>query len=151
MSASQPTNLTTDLALKILNSYDCTQTNNALLLPEKEQLRSSLLLIASLSESENLGICADNSQQGLTTLTSYLKAFGYPSNLEQTNVSQSQPSEPVYIKFSTQKMSYYLDKYTGTYRGVLIACQSEDDQIAGIYGHFPLDLFIDNEDKLLSI
>ncbi len=137
MSAS----LTTDRALKILKSYDCTQTTDTISLAEKEQLRDCLLLIVSLSESENIGICADNSQQGFTALASYLQAFGYPSNFQAIDVSQS--SEPVYIKFNTQKMSYYLDKYTGKYRGVLVSCQSEDD-IAGTYGHFPLDLFIDN-------
>ncbi len=41
-------------------------------------------------------------------------------------------------------MSYYLDQYTGEYRGVLVSCQSEDDLIAGTYGHFPLDLFLNN-------
>jgi Domain of unknown function (DUF1824) len=142
MSASQPTDLTKDRALKILKSYDCTQTNDIISSPEKEQLLSCLLLIISLSESENIGICADDSQQGFTALADYLQAFGYPSNLAAIDVSQT--SEPVYIKYNTHKMSYYLDKYTGKYRGVLIYCQSEDDEIAGMYGHFPLDLFIDN-------
>jgi hypothetical protein len=89
-----------------------------------------------------LGICADDFQQGFVALTSYLKAFGYQSNLEKENVSIS--SEPVYLKFSTQKMSYYSKKYTGEYRGVLVSIQSEDDLIAGTYGHFPLNLFLNN-------
>ena len=139
MSASQPTDLTLDRALKILKSYDCAQVTNTEPLVELEELRNSLLLITSLSTSQNLGICADNFQQGFAALASYLEALGYQSNLEQENVSQS--SEPVYLKFSTQKMSYYSDKYKGEYRGVLVSCQSEDDLIAGTYGHFPLDLF----------
>lgn len=142
MSASQPTDLTPYRALKILKSYDCAQVTNTEPLIELEQLRNSLLLVTSLSSSQNLGICADNFQQGFSALASYLEAFGYQSNLEQENISQS--SEPVYLKFSTQKMSYYFDKYTGEYRGVLVSCQSEDDLIAGTYGHFPLDLFMNN-------
>lgn len=142
MSASQPTDLTLDQALKILKSYDCVQVASTEALVELEQLRNSLLLVMSLSSSQNLGVCADDSQQGFAALASYLEAFGYQSNFEQEKLSQS--SEPVYLKFSTQKMSYYSDKYTGKYRGVLVSCQSEDDLIAGTYGHFPLDLFLNN-------
>jgi hypothetical protein len=142
MSASQSTNLTLDKALKILRSYDCNEGINNDKLVELEKLRKSLLLITSLSSSKNLGICADDSQQGFAALASYLAAFGYQSHFDREIISQS--SEPVYLKFNTQKMSYYLDKYTGKYRGVLVSCQSEDDSIAGTYGHFPLDLFMNN-------
>jgi len=50
-------------------------------------------------------------------------------------------NEAVYIKYNTQRQASYLDSYTGTYRGVLVSCQSENDQLVGTYGHFPLDLF----------
>ena len=103
MSASQPPALTLGLALKIVKSYDCAQVTNSELSIELEQLRNSLLLVTRLSSSQNLGICADNFQQGFAALTSYLGAFGYQNNLEQENVSIS--SKPVYLKFSTQKMS----------------------------------------------
>lgn len=142
MSASQPTNLNLDQALKILKSYDCAEVSNTETLVEPEQLRNSLLLITSLSSSQNLGICANDSQQGFAALASYLAALGHQNDFKEENLSQS--SEPVYIKFNSQKMSYYLDEYTGKYRGVLVACQSEDDLIAGMYGHFPLDLFMNN-------
>lgn len=159
MSASQPPDLTLDKALKIVKSYDDSiQLTNTEPSAELEELRNSLLLIANLSSSQNLGICADNFQQGFLALVSYLEAFGYQhargvssgnpsisahqSNLEQDKASQS--LSPVYLKFSTQKMSYYSDKYTGEYRGVLISYQSEDDSIAGTYGHFPWDLFLNN-------
>jgi hypothetical protein len=140
MSASQPSDLTLDKALKIVKSYDCAQVTNTEPLVELEELRNSLLLVTSLSSSQNLGICAENFQQGFAALASYLEAFGYQSNLERDNVSQS--LSPVYLKFSTQKMFYYSKKYTGEYRGVLVSIQSEDDLIAGTYGHFPLDLFL---------
>ena len=142
MSAPQPSNLTLGLALKIVKSYDCGKPTNTTSSIEPKELRNSLLLVTSLSSSQNLGICADNFQQGFAALTSYLGAFGYQNNLEQENVSIS--LSPVYLKFSTQKMSYYSDKYTGEYRGVLVSCQSEDDLIAGTYGHFPLNLFMND-------
>ena len=143
MSASQPPDLTLDKALKIVKSYDDSiQLTNTEPLAELEELRNSLLLIASLSSSQNLGICASDFQQGFSALASYLEAFGYQINLEQDKANQS--LSPVYLKFSTQKMSYYSNKYTGKYRGVLISYQSEDDSIAGTYGHFPLDLFLNS-------
>ena len=142
MSALQPPDLTLNKALKIVKLYDCAKPTNTSSSIELEELRNSLLLVTSLSSSQNLGICASDFQQGFAALASYLEAFGYQINLEQENVSQS--SESVYIKFSTQKMSYYSNKYTGEYRGVLISIQSEDDLIAGTYGHFPLDLFLNS-------
>ena len=142
MSSSQPLDLTLDKALEVVRSYDCAQLTNTSSSIEPEELRNSLLLVANLSSSQNLGICADDFQQGFAALTSYQEAFGYQSNLEQENISIS--SEPVYLKFSTQKMSYYSKKYTAEYRGVLVSIQSEDDLIAGTYGHFPLDLFLNN-------
>ena len=139
MSASQSKDSQIDRALKILKLYSCAQVTNIEPQVEEGQLRQALLLIVSLSESENLGICADNAQQGFTALTSYLEALGYKNTLEQDSLPNNQ--EPVYIKFNTNKMSYYLDDYIGKYRGVLVSCQSEDDKIVGTYGHFPLDLF----------
>ena len=143
MSASQLPDLTLDRASKILKSYDDSiQITNTEPLAELEELRESLLLIASLSSSQNLGVCATDFQQGFSALVSYLEAFGYQINLSQDKANQS--LSPVYLKFSTQKMSYYSNKYTGKYRGVLISYQSEDDSIAGTYGHFPLNLFLNN-------
>ena len=143
MSASQLPNLTLDRASQILKSYDdSVQLTNTEPLAELDELRNSLLLVAGLSSSQNLGICADNFQQGFLALASYLEAFGYQINLEQDKANQSH--EPVYLKFSTQKMSYYSSEYTGEYRGVLVSYQSEDDLIAGTYGHFPLNLFLNN-------
>ena len=142
MSASPPPDLILNKALKIIKSYDCAKPTNTSSPIELQELGNSLLLVTSLSSSYNLGICADNFQQGFTALAIYLEAFGDRINLEQDNVSQS--SEPVYLKFSTQKMSYYSSAYTGEYRGVLISIQSEDDLIVGTYGHFPLNLFMNN-------
>ena len=74
MSASQPTSSTLDQALKILKSYDCAQVTNTEGLIEPQQLRNSLLMVTSLSSSQNLGICADDFQQGFDALASYFFA-----------------------------------------------------------------------------
>ncbi|ACK67393.1 Domain of unknown function DUF1824 [Rippkaea orientalis PCC 8801] len=138
MSSSQ-NNLTVDEAIKILKSYSCVQIKVMRFELDKEVLRQAIKLITGLSDHENFGICADNLQQGLQALRSYLKALNYNFELNKNPF----PSEDtaVYIKFNTQTQKYYLDSYQGTYRGVLISCQSEDDSLVGTYGHFPLDLF----------
>jgi hypothetical protein len=140
MSAQQQsTNLTVEEALKILKEYSCVQLKTAEAKTDREQLRQALLLLTGLSEYNNLGICADNATEGFAALSSYLKALGYDANFEPASIPETQGA--VYLKFNTQKMSYYLDSYTGSYRGVLVSCQSENDTLVGTYGHFPLDLF----------
>ncbi|GBF80093.1 DUF1824 family protein [Aphanothece sacrum] len=133
------TTLTIDEALKILKEYSCIDIKIIESETDKEQLRQAIKLLVSLSASENFGVCANNYQQGFEALESYLKALGY---IPQINPNLSDINDsPIYIKFSTHKMSYYTDSYSGSYRGVLISCQSEDDKLTGTYGHFPLDLF----------
>jgi hypothetical protein len=132
-------NLTVNEALKLLKTYSCAKTQTVESEAEKERLRQALLLIVSLSEWQNLGICADNSKLGVEALSSYLKALGYQPNFDLNSISSVE--DPVYIKFNSQKMSHYLDSYTGKYRGVLVSAQAENDEITGTYGHFPLDLF----------
>lgn len=139
MTARQSTNLPIEEALQLLKQFSCSAIATTELEIEPEQLRQALLLVTSLSESENLGVCADNAQQGFAALSNYLKALGYQADFDPTLTSDIQGA--VYIKFSTQKMSYYFDSYTGSYRGVLVSCQSEDNKLVGTYGHFPLDLF----------
>jgi Domain of unknown function (DUF1824) len=126
-------------ALKLLKQYSCIDIKTAESESDREQLRQAIILVTSLSEYNNLGICADDEKAGFAALTDYLKALGYDTKVEFA--SDPEIEGAVYIKFNMQKMSYYLDSYTGTYRGVLVSCQSENDKIVGTYGHFPLDLF----------
>lgn len=135
------TALTISEAQKILNSFSCTAVKTIESPIQKEKLRQALLLITGLSDSENLGVCADNAAQGFAALKSYLAALGYNANLKEVELSEA--PEPIYIKYNTRKLSHYCDRYIGDYRGVLVSCQSEDDEINGTYGHFPLDLFMD--------
>jgi hypothetical protein len=133
------TALTVPEARKLLNSYSCTQIRTVESEVEKAQLRQALLLLTQLADSENLGVCADNAEQGFAALANYLKAMGYQINLE--NIDLTEAPTPIYIKFNTQKQAHYFDRYTGEYRGVLVSCQSEDDDVNGTYGHLPLNLF----------
>jgi Domain of unknown function (DUF1824) len=126
-------------ALKLLKEYGCIQLKIAQSPEEEDALRQAILLVNQGSESINLGICADNIVLGLQALKSYLQVLGYP--LPNTLPEDSPEQGAVYIKYNTQRQASYLDAYTGTYRGVLISCQSENDQLVGTYGHFPLDLF----------
>ena len=140
MSTNKSRNLTIKEAKEVLKRFSCLNLKKVESEAEKERLRDSLILVTILAESENIGVCADNPAQGFAALESYLKAFGYKVSFDQNAFPTVE--DPVYIKFNSQKMSHYLDSYTGDYRGVLVSCQSEDDSIAGTYGHFPLDLFM---------
>lgn len=129
-------------ARKLLDQYSCTEQKLVNSQQEKEQLQTALQEIAKESEWENLGICAENTEDAITALKSYLTALGYDIN--RVNFEEaSKLNTPVYIKFSTKQMGFYQDNYTGDYRGVLVSCQAEDDLIAGVYGHLPLDLFVE--------
>ncbi|MEA5470969.1 DUF1824 family protein [Spirulina sp. 06S082] len=134
-------NATSDLthARKILDSFSGVTPKVPASETEAEELRQAIRLMTTRSESENLGVCADNSSQGYRVLAHYLEALGYAVPFAIAEIESV--DTPVYIKFNTAKMSHYLDAYEGNYRGVLIACQSEEEEINGTYGHFPLNLF----------
>ena len=143
MNTQNPTNLTVQEAQEILEDFSCVDTKSVSE-SEKALLRQSLLLLTSSSDYQNLGICADTAEQGFLALATYLKALGYEANFERDDISSS--ISPVYIKFNTQRESYYLDSYRGKYRGVLVSCQSlQDESINGTYGHLPLNLFTPTE------
>lgn len=140
MSTENLTNLNIEAALKLLKAFSCIETHTIDTESAKVELRQALLTIVDLSDTQNLGICAENAAEGFTALASYLQALGYKPPFDTADIPST--DDPVYIKFNTQRMSHYLDSYTGKYRGVLVSCQSSDyDEINGTYGHFPLDLF----------
>ncbi len=132
--------LTLENAVKMLRSFSCTVSQTFISESEKQQLREAISLIIQESEWENFGICADTATQALDTLNRYLQAFNYPLITE--NLPDQDFPNAVYLKYNSQKQSYYLDNYSGDYRGVLISCQGEDERIIGTYGHFPLDLYL---------
>lgn len=133
-------NLSLKEALEILKKYSCLETKIIESEDEKNLLRQAIIFVSSFSESENLGVCASNSEEGFQSLINYLKALGYKPNLDLTTIEKQ--DNPIYLKFNTRTMSHYVDSYNGQYRGVLIACIGDEDEISGTYGHFPLDLFL---------
>ena len=140
MSESPSNSLTIEEAVKFLKRYGCNPNPQDKTSEDYPLLHQALLLIVKESDWENLGVCADNPQQGLAAVKSYLAAFGYQDSFAET-VPEHLATEAIYIKFNTQKMSFYIDAYSGEYRGVLVAIQSEDERVVGTYGYFPLDLF----------
>ncbi len=141
MYTQNSNNLTVEEAQKILGNFSCMDTKSVDSESEKALIRQALLLITSESDYQNLGICADSAAQGFLALETYLHALGYKTNLDRSDITSFVGS--VYIKFNTHSESYYLDSYTGKYRGVLVSCQSsQDESINGTYGHLPLDLFV---------
>lgn len=147
MNTENLSNLTVEQAQKILQQFSCTDAKSVESESEKALLQEALRLIAGLSDYVNLGICADTAEQAFLTLKSYLEGLGYEINPDKVKFPSLKGS--VYLKFNSNKDSYYLDSYTGNYRGVLVSCQSsERDDISGTYGHLPLDLFTSKEPKV---
>lgn len=132
-------NQDTNQALAILKQYSCIELKIVNSEEEKQTLQSALKLIVSLSDNQNFGICASTTIEALETLKFYLQALGYDEDIE---VNFPLENKPVYLKFSTERMSCHLSDYQGDYRGVLITIFADfDEEIIGTYGHFPLDLF----------
>lgn len=131
-------------ARQLLGAFSCIETQAIASASEKALICQAILLFANLADYINLGICADTAAEGLLALESYVKALGFEVSINRKEIAVD---EPVYIKFNGQKQTYYLDFYTGKYRGVLISCQSfEDESINGTYGYFPLNLFVSKQE-----
>ncbi|MEB3224331.1 MAG: DUF1824 family protein [Synechococcus sp.] len=126
-------------AIAILKEKSCVATPVVESATARETLRQNLRLACQEADWENLGICADNITVATETMQQYLQGLGYDAAVAID--PREWGDRPVYLKFNTQKMSHYIDEYVGPYRGVLVALQSPEAELAGTYGHFPLDLF----------
>ena len=132
--------MTIEEAQKILENFTGLDPKSTGSRSEKTEVRQALLLLTSLSDYQMLGVCASELAEGLSALETYLKALGYETPLDRATAAPV--SGPVYIKFNGLRGAYYAEAYTGTYRGVLVSCQSaQEGGINDIYGHLPLDLF----------
>ncbi|MBE9202204.1 DUF1824 family protein [Synechocystis salina LEGE 06099] len=107
---------------------------------ERDDLRRAILWICGQSETENFGICADDQSIAEAALGQYLRALDYDGAIA---MEEQTIQGPVYLKCQSQSLRFYVASYEGSYRGVLISCQTEDEALAGTYGYFPLDLFAD--------
>ncbi|MEH2070558.1 MAG: DUF1824 family protein [Nostoc sp.] len=135
---STSNHLSLEEAKKVLNKFNYLDIAPVLNPSEKAVIRDALILLASLADYKILGICADTAEEGILAMKTYSLSFGYqpPSNLPT-------PEGPVYIKLNGKNGLCYLDSYPGHHRGVLVSCQSfDEDGINEMYGHLPLDLFV---------
>lgn len=108
--------------------------------PDYALLQEALRQVAQASDYQILGICADTLAQGQQVLAAYAQVLGYAPNLQipETNVLEG----AVYIKFNPLTGLCYANRYEGSYRGVLVSCQSADaSDVNEMFGHLPLDLF----------
>ncbi len=125
--------------LALLKDYSCLQPRIPQNEAESQALRKAIAWLCEQSDGENFGICADSQSEAENALRAYLDALGYAS---ATIMASKEASDGVYLKCNTQSLRYYVEPYEGEYRGVLIACQSENNEaISGTYGYFPLGLF----------
>lgn len=137
MSVQNLSNLTVQEAHKILKVFDCLRIDSSEDAPDKDSIRQALLLVSELSDNQILGVCADTTEQGIKALKTYATALGYEVNKNLAPIDGS-----VYIKFNPKTNLCYLNPYIGEHRGVLVSCQSaNEDGINEMYGHLPLDLF----------
>jgi hypothetical protein len=133
-------NSATATAQKLLGAFSCLEIKAVESAAEAGELRQALVLLSQQADFVNLGICADTANLGLTALASYTTALGYSVAIAPADLTAA--IAPVYIKFNGQRQTYYLDSYSGKYRGVLVSCHSlVEESINGTYGYLPLDLF----------
>ena len=100
-------------------------------------VREALQLVVDRSDFQIFGICADSVAQGQQALHSYLAALGCNERPEVPIIEGV-----VYIKYNPKTGRCRAESYTGNHRGVLVSCQSaDDDDINETFGHLPIDLF----------
>ena len=126
-------------AIALLKEYSCAELKPVETELEKRRLQTAILQVAQHCETKNLGICADNANQGFGSLESYLRAMGFTPDFSAETSQLNE--EPLYLKYNCEKQACYRSYYPESYRGVLLACLTEDEQLGGTYGYFPLDLF----------
>lgn len=137
MPFSNSSLLTLEQAHQLLKRFDCLKPTSDITPAERDALQQALHRVASHSDYQILGICAETLAQAVQALETYATALGY-------DVVPNLPAidGAVYVKFNPKAGSCYTDSYAGAYRGVLVSCQSADEGINEMYGHLPLDLFV---------
>ena len=138
-SMMEDTNLSLARAREILAAFSCLTPKAVADAAERQQLQQALQAMVRASDWENLGICADDLAAAQQALASYLQALGHPATPPIAEPPEGEG--PIYLKYNTQRQLIYCDCYSGDYRGVLVACQSENEAVAGTYGYLPLDLY----------
>ena len=127
--------LTLEAAQNLLRQFLCLERSPNT--PDPVLVRQALLLVATHSDYQMLGICADTVDQAATALKAYLTALGYDPTPEISPLEGA-----VYVKFNPKRDRCHVAPYDGIHRGVLVSCQSAyDGDVNETFGHLPLDLF----------
>jgi hypothetical protein len=136
-STSNGTFSSVEQASHYLRQVDCLNPQTATV--DHSLLRQALLFVIQASDYQIFGVCADTLAQGIQALESYAAALNYSPTLDLPAIE-----EAVYIKFNPKSGLCYASPYSGNHRGVLVSCQSADETgINEMFGHFPLDLFVE--------
>ncbi len=126
-----------EAAQTLLRQFICIEPISADPTPSPEAVRLALRQVCDRSDYQIFGICADTATEAIAALHQYLAALGCPARPQPDAIAGS-----VYLKFNPKNNRCHLDIYTGTHRGVLVSCQSADDEdVNETYGHLPLNLF----------
>ena len=133
-------NLSLPFAQQQLRQFTCIGNEPKAISFNAAEVQAALLLLASHSDYQLFGICADTLTQGAEALQTYLQALGYEEI--PTVDPTAAPEGAIYIKFNPRTGKCHVDRYVGNHRGVLVSCQSAyDGDINETFGHLPLDLF----------
>jgi hypothetical protein len=133
---------TLDAAKACLAEYTCLESRSLTTSTDQLALQQAVLLVATASDRQLFGVCADSLAQGMEALCSYLEALEYePEKYGDTYILEPIDG-PVFIKCHPERHKCYREPYTGSHRGVLLSCQSDlEDGLNETYGHLPLNLW----------
>ncbi len=137
MSFQASTSLTAQKAQELLRQFICLDRDSS---PELDCaiVQEALQLVVDRSDFQIFGICADSVTHGQHALHCYLAALGRNERPEALPITEG----VVYIKYNPKTGRCHVESYIGNHRGVLISCQSADeDDINETFGHLPIDLF----------
>ena len=138
MFSQASTNLTAQKAQELLRQFICLDHEPSSIESDYATVRAALFLMVDRSDYQIFGICADNATQGQQALHSYLRAL----NRDERPDVEATTDHAVYIKYNPKTGLCRAELYTGNHRGVLVSCQSaDDDDINETFGHLPIDLF----------
>jgi hypothetical protein len=139
MTVNSPA-LELEAAQMLLRQFICIESLPIDQVPGLEATRSAVQLVCQHSDYQIFGICADTAEQAIAALHQYLEALDYSDRPQPPAIAGS-----VYLKFNPNTQLCYFTIYTDTHRGVLVSCQSADeDDVNEIYGHLPLNLFAES-------
>ena len=139
MSSQSSTHLTDQTAQGLLRQFICVDRQPSSPQLDYATVREALLWVVDRSDFQLFGICADNLRSRAAGSSSLFSRF----RARAKDRRRCESSEGVvYLKYNPKTGRCHAEPYTGNHRGVLVSCQSaEEDDINETFGHLPIDLF----------